>query len=112
MSNVALQLTRLELAAIASEANLFKVMGHNRLTEITVDYVPNRNRFIVPRLPGDGPLEAHAPHVEQLTFALEDQMFAGEVWTALTCRGVVVVNPFRWEGWPKLATWSIIVPKS
>jgi hypothetical protein len=101
-------LNRRDLTLIAKEANVFQLLGKTKQRKITLDYVGARPAMIIPRLEGDGPLETCAPHVEEITYELEDQMFAGDLYVTLNSRGHVVVSPFRWEGWDKLATSFII----
>lgn len=101
-------LSRSDLIAIAAYGNIFKIMGERMCREVTVDYIPQRPAMVIPRLPGDGPLTASPPHVEELTFKLEDTLFGGEVFCSLVCRETVVVLPFRWVSWAELAR-SVIV---
>jgi hypothetical protein len=96
-------LTTADLLAIACEANVLKIMGERRTRVITFDFVPARPAIILPRLEGDGPLNASPPHVEEVTYYLEDTMFGGEVYAAVTCRGHTVVAPFLWSSWEALA---------
>lgn len=88
---------------IATEANIFKIMGEQKVRSVTIDFVPSRAALLIPRLNGDDPVTSCAPHVEEVTFHLEDAMFGGEVFTAITCRGNVVVLPFPWTSWDGLA---------
>jgi hypothetical protein len=96
-------LTTADLLAIACEANVLKIMGERRTHVVTLDFVPQRPAIIIPRLPDDGPLNAMPPHVEEVTFYLEDAMFGGDVYAAVTCRGHTVVAPFLWSSWETLA---------
>lgn len=102
-----LNLTRQQLCEIANYANVFKIMGEKRWREVTVDYVPGRQAIVLPRLPDDDALNALPPHVEELVFKLEDAMFGGELFAALTCKDLVIVAPFVWTGWDSLAQSSI-----
>lgn len=102
-----LSLTRSELVQIASHCDLLKLFGERQVKEITVDYVPARAALVWPRLPGDGPLEACMPHVEEITFHLEDTQIGGEVWACVTCRSMVIVRPWKWDSWASLARCHI-----
>jgi len=103
------QLNRRDLQWIAQEANVFKIMGDTKTRSVTLDFVPGRPAIVMPRLPGDEPLQATPPHVEEITYHLEDSMFGGDVWTALTCRGMTIVQPWLWTSWDALAKSSIIL---
>lgn len=101
------RLTTNDLLAIACEANVLRIMGQRKCRQITLDYVPARPAIIIPRLEGDGPLNAMPPHVEEVTYFLEDSMFGGDVYAAVTCRGHTVVAPFLWSSWETLANSRI-----
>lgn len=99
-----------ELLKIAKEANVFKIMGESRKRSVTIDYVPARSAILFPRLEDDGPLEACPPHIETLKFELDSAVFdlaGGMTYVALVCRGMIIVNPFPWETFEKLATLKI-----
>jgi hypothetical protein len=78
-------------------------MGERRCRIVTLDFVPARPAIILPRLEGDGPLTTMPPHVEEVVYHLEDTMFGGDVYAAVTCRGHTVVAPFLWSSWEALA---------
>lgn len=101
-------LTRRDLLWIAQEANVFKIMGERKARSVTIDFVPGRPAIVLPRLGDDEPLTTCPPHVEEVTFHLEDAMFGGEVMTALTCRGMIIVVPFAWSSWEALAKSKIV----
>jgi hypothetical protein len=96
-------LTTADLLAIACEANVLRIMGERRCRIVTLDFVPARPAIILPRLEGDGPLTTMPPHVEEVVYHLEDTMFGGDVYAAVTCRGHTVVAPFLWSSWEALA---------
>ncbi len=102
-------LSRRDLQWIAKEVNIFKIMGERKTRSVTVDFVPGRPAIALPRLPGDEPLKASPPHVEEITFHLEDTQLGGEVFATLTCRGMVLVQPFMWDSWDSLTKYVINV---
>lgn len=104
-------LTRSDLIMIAAEANLLKLFGKQRVRSITLDYVPPRPAMVIPRLAGEEPITALPPHIEEITYNLEDTMFGGEVFTAVTSRSFVIVSPWLWSGWEVMTGWSIIPPR-
>lgn len=97
-----------ELVRIAAEVELLKKMGLARSRTMTIDYVPAREAIIIPRAPGEeDPITVYPPEVTELTFTLEDQMFGGVVYVALTCGGHIVIHPFVWDSYEKLSTTAI-----
>jgi hypothetical protein len=101
-------LTRRDLLWIAREANVFKIMGERKVRTVTIDFVPARPALVMPRFPGDDPITACPPHIEEVVFHLEDTMFGGETFASLTCRGMVIVVPFLWSSWDTLAKSQIV----
>ena len=49
-----------------------------------------------------------APTPMSLTFCLEDAMFGGVTFVAITCGGRVVINPFVFESYDKLAIKRVV----
>jgi hypothetical protein len=95
-----------EIVQIAKDCEILKLFGAAQTNTITVDYVPPRVGMIIPREPGDGPFNIHPRPCEELTFELESVIFhsaGGAVFVAVTCRGVFVTPPFKWESYAKLA---------
>lgn len=105
MTTTAADVPTSDLVRIAVSAQVFKLMGERRTRQVTIDYSPARDALLVPRESGeDAPLEPITPDVIPITFTLEDAMFGGSVWVALTCGERVVVHPFAWVSYEHLAT--------
>lgn len=104
-----MELTSRELAVIAQQAELLRLMGERRCRVLRLDYIPPRAGMTIPRLPEDGmePMEVYAPTPTVLEFKLEDAMFGNVTYAAITCGGKVVVSPFIWHSYPHLATLKI-----
>lgn len=97
-----------DLLRIAKEGEVLKVMGRTHKRTLTLDYVPARAAMIIPRLDAeDEGVTAMPPHVEPITFRLEDAEFGHMTFVALTCRGFVIVNPFPFTSYEALAEVTI-----
>ena len=97
-----------EMLRIAAGANILKIMGERRSATCTLDIIPPRGEVIVPRInEADDSLTAPAPTIATLRFHLEEHMFGGVVFAAVSCQGHVIVNPFPWKGWDNLAVSRI-----
>lgn len=97
-----------ELVTIAASAGVFKLLGEGRRRRVVVDYVPPREPIIIPREPDEeGPLNVMPPEAVEIAYTLEDAMFGGVVYVALTVAGRVVIHPFVWESYDKLARTAI-----
>lgn len=98
-----------ELIEIANAAGVLRLMSERRTSRVVVDHVPARAAMSIPREPeeeGDD-LAVSRPDVIPLVFTLEDAMFAGDIFVALTCGNLVIVNPFRWHSYEHLSTVTI-----
>ncbi len=97
--------TSQELAQIAQQAELLKIMGLNKCTTVRLDYVPPRPQMVIPRLPQDGmePIELMQQDPIVLEFKLEDAMFGNATYACVTCGGKVVVTPFPWHSYEHLS---------
>ena len=102
------QLSILQLADILDAAGVFAIMGRERRRHVTVDYIPPRDAMIFARETDDGPMETFAPTPMSLTFCLEDAMFGGVTFVAITCGGRVVINPVVFESYDKLAIKRVV----
>lgn len=107
MTPPAVQLSVPQLADILDSAKVFAIMGRERRRHVTVDYIPPRDAMIYAREDDDGPMETYAPVPISLTFTLEDAMFGGVTFVAITCGGRVVINPFVFESYDKLAIMRV-----
>lgn len=107
-----MSLTPRDMLRIAHEANLFKQMGENHARIFKLDYVPARPAMILPREKGEeGPLNLMPPEAVELTYILEDAMFGGTVYVALTCGGHIIIHPFEWHSYDKLSKTAIPEPR-
>lgn len=109
------ELPIIELLAVAQQAGVLQRMAAEQTRIVTVDYCPPREGLIVPRdHPTDDKLEAFPPTVITLTYLLDDAMFGGVTYVALTCEGRVLIHPFVWESFDKLAevTFNVQAPRS
>ena len=100
---VAIELPIAELVKVAADANVFKIMSENKTNTVTIDYVPARAAMLIPRDETDAPLESYPLNPIPITFRLEDAMFAGQVFVALTVGHRVIVHPFQWRSFDELA---------
>lgn len=99
------RLTISELLGIAEHAKVLPIMSERRTRQVVVDYVPARDALFLPReSPEDPPLEAFPPTVIPITYTLEDSMFGGITYVALTVRERVLIHPFTFGGYDDLAT--------
>lgn len=98
-----------ELLAIAQMAGVLQRMAATHRSWVTVDYCPARDAIVVPREldAGDEGLEPFPIRATPITFQLEDAMFGGTTYVALTCEGRVIIHPFVWESYAKLAKIKI-----
>lgn len=96
-----------ELVALASEVSVFQIMGRLHIRSVTVDYLPAHGAQFKSRLPDDPPAEFVGPSMVSLTYVLDESMFGGETYAALTCMGHVVVAPFRFTDFEDLAQCGI-----
>lgn len=97
------------LAAIARDANVFQTMGENKCRMVRLDYVPAQAAMIIPRLVDDEPSEPTPPQMEELCYFLDDAMFGGEIYAALTCNGRTIVGPFPWTDYETLSKTTILL---
>ena len=101
-------LQMVDLLRVCEQAGVLKRMGEGRCRSVTVDYVPPREGMCIPRTPGeDEPIEPLVPEVITLTFNLEDAMFGGVLFAAITCGHRVVVSPWQWVSYEHLALQTI-----
>lgn len=104
------QLPILDILNVIAKAEVPKLMGERKTRRLVIDYVPPREATMLPRdSEQDGPLEVYPPVPIQLTFQIEDAMFGGEVWAAITCGNRVVVAPFLWRGFDELAKTNFTI---
>lgn len=98
-----------ELLEVAKQAGVLQLMARRRSRRVVVDYVPARESMAIPREDDDPdePLSPNPPTVTSLVFTLEDAMFGGTVFVALTCGGRVLVNPFAWVNYAHLGQLTI-----
>lgn len=106
-----MEFTSKELAVIAQQVELLRLMGEKRSRVIRLDYIAPRAGMVIPRLPEDGmePMEVYAPIATVLEYKLEDAMFGNVTYAAITCSGKIVVSPFIWHSYDHLATLKITV---
>lgn len=108
MSDQAPPLQMTDLINVVEQAGVLKIMSERRCRQVTIDYCPPRESMAIPRDPGcTEPIEPAAPTVIPLTFLLEDTMFGGVIFVALTCGPRVVINPFVWVSYEHLGHISI-----
>lgn len=109
----AADLSNTDLLNIAAEVGLFKIIGETRKRVVKIDYVPPRAAMILPResVHDDCTLNVYPVEPIEITFVLEDAMFGGVVYAALTCNGRVLIHPFVWESHDKLAATAIPVKR-
>jgi hypothetical protein len=100
----AVQLPMQDLFTAMEQANVVQIMANERRTEVTVDYIPARDAMAIPREKNGKPVEAYPIQPIKLTFRLEDAMFGGDTYAAIVCGNRVVVAPFYWSGYDKLAS--------
>lgn len=99
----------MELLGIAQELDVLKRFAQRRCRKVDVRYIPGMP-YQVGFLGDDPKNEPHPlPEPYDLTFYLEDSMFGGEVFAAVTCNGLVVVRPFLWPGYDALLKMRITV---
>lgn len=98
-----------EVVRVAAEVELLKLFGEKQCRAITIDYLPQRGSLWAAREPGEAPSTIGGPDGYSLTYLLEDQMFGGVTYAAVTCSGHVVVRPFRWVSYHELVGSSINV---
>lgn len=97
-------LSRLEMLGVAQEAEILKRFGEQRCRVVRVNYVPAVPFQVSPVEEG---VPIPKPQPCELTFLLEDAMFGGEVFAAVTCNGLVIIRPFLWPGYDTLAKMRI-----
>jgi hypothetical protein len=102
-------LTINDLLVIAQEAGVLKRMSEQRCRMVVVDYRPPAAGIAVPREQGEEEvgLEPIAPEIVTITYTLEDAMFGGVVYVALTSSERVLINPFAWVSYEHLANITI-----
>lgn len=96
------------MLGIAQELDILKNFGEKRCRTLRVNYTPGMPYKIT--YGDETPLEPPVlPPTYELTYILEDAMFGGEVFAAVTCNGLVVTRPFPWPGYDTLAQMRITV---
>jgi len=96
-----------DLLEIINTAGVLRRMGNQRCRTVVVDYLPARQALIIPRAADDEPVETMAPTMTEITFRLEDTMFGGVIYAAVTCGSRVVIHPFEWKSYEHLATVTV-----
>ena len=105
-------LSRLEMLGVAQAANILERMGEDECRLVTVDYTTSLGYKVdCLKTPPEGDPKPVTVPVHRLTFVLEDAMFGGEVFAAVTCNGLVIIRPFLWTGYEELAKMKIVVDK-
>lgn len=112
MTGLAVRLPKAELCRVLEDAKVLSIMSHDETRQVTVAYFPPRAGMVFPMSDGDDPIEAYPINPILLTFKLEDTMFGGEVWAAITCGDQVVIRPFPWISYENLGTLKITVVQS
>lgn len=99
-------LTRAEMLGIAQQLDILKEFGSKRCRMLRVNYTPGLPYKITY---GDEapPEPIKTPPTYELTYILDDAMFGGEVFAAVTCNGLVVIRPFLWPGYEALLKMRI-----
>lgn len=103
----ALQLSLDELLNILETAKVLRIMAEEGCKSVTVDYVPPRPAMALAREDPDIGLEMYPSQPIVLTFTLDDAMFGGSVYAAITCGSRVIIRPFPWVDYASLATLRI-----
>lgn len=105
------QLPMIEILRAIEQAGVPRLMGERKVRRLVIDYVPPREAIALPREneEEDSSLEVYPPVPIKLTFQIEDAMFGGEVWAAITCGNRVVVAPFLWRGFDELAKTNFTI---
>ena len=111
-SRTADDLPQIELIRLANDISLIQLFAERKCRRITVDYVPARERLAFARPVGqeDDPLIAYPPEVIPVTYTLEDAMFGGVTFAAITCGFRLIVNPFVWTTYEEFGSYVITVP--
>lgn len=112
MTGLAVRLSKQELCGVLEDAKVLSIMSQDETRRVTVAYFPPRAGMVFPMLEGDDPIEAYPINPILLTFQLEDTMFGGEVWAAITCGDQVVIRPFPWTSYEHLGTLKITLTQA
>ena len=104
----AITLSEQELCDVMEKAKVRQIMAAEGIQEVHVDYFPPREAMIYVRETDDDTTEVYPQKAITLTFTLEEAMFGGKVFAAITCGHKVVILPFIWRGYDKLGTMQII----
>lgn len=88
-----------DLFRIAMGLQLPKMFGEMETREIVVEYLPAVREVIHVREPDAMPARPVLVAPIEITFRLEDQMFGGDVYVAITADGHVIGRPTKWESY-------------
>lgn len=96
-----------ELCQVAIDANVLQIMSERKCKKVKIDYLPARPAVLIPREDDGGPPEPYTLKPITLIFTLEDAMFGGVTFAALTCGHRVIVRPFEWTNFDALAKLNL-----